>query len=174
MHLHCCTELCSRLLLESFRCHLLPLCLLLLLSSLSDAITGLDVTADGSYVLATTRHYLLVIPTSVEGQEKSGFKQSITAKASAPIKLQLDPTDMATYGIKELHFTPAHFNTGEGQEEYISTSTGEYVVTWNFTAIKKGKRFRYKSGERKRDADAHVRCAHWDGSASLLSCLTSP
>ena len=47
---------------------------------LGDAIVGLDVTADGSYVLATTKHYLLVIPTQVEGQDKSGFKQSITNK----------------------------------------------------------------------------------------------
>ena len=67
-------------------------------------------------------------------------------KANAPIKLQLDPTDMAKFNIKQLSFTPAHFNTGEGQEEFISTSTGEYVVTWNFTAIKAGQRFHYKSG----------------------------
>ena len=115
------------------------------LPGLGDAIIGMDVTADGSYLLATTRHYLLVIPTSVSGQAKSGFKQSITNKAGAPIKLQLDPTDMARFNIKQLSFTPAHFNTGEGEEEYISTSTGEYVVTWNFSAIKKGQRFHYKS-----------------------------
>jgi hypothetical protein len=59
------------------------------LCSPSDAITGMDVTADGSYILATTPHYLLVIPTQVEGQVKSGFAQSITAKAQAPIKLQV-------------------------------------------------------------------------------------
>lgn len=114
------------------------------LPGLGDAIIGLDVTADGSYILATTKYYLLVIPTAVAGQDKSGFRQSITNKAGAPIKLALDPTDMAQYNIKSLSFTVARFNTGEGQEEYISTSTGEYVITWNFTAIKQGKRFHYK------------------------------
>lgn len=53
----------------------------------ADAIIGMDVTADGSYLLATTAHYLLVIPTNVEGQAKSGFAQSITNKAEAPIKV---------------------------------------------------------------------------------------
>jgi hypothetical protein len=103
------------------------------LPGLGDAITGMDVTADGQHVLATTAHYLLVIPTAVEGQAKSGFAQSITAKASAPIKLALDPSDMVQYGIKELNFTPAKFNTGDKQEQFISTSTGPYIITWSET-----------------------------------------
>lgn len=40
------------------------------LPGLGDAIIGMDVTADGEYLLATTKHYLLVIPTRVAGQEK--------------------------------------------------------------------------------------------------------
>lgn len=40
------------------------------LPGLGDAIIGMDVTADGTYLLATTKHYLLVIPTAVAGQEK--------------------------------------------------------------------------------------------------------
>jgi hypothetical protein len=103
------------------------------LPGLGDAIVGMDVTADGQFVLATTAHYLLVIPTAVEGQAKSGFAQSITAKASAPIKLALDPSDMVQYGIKELNFTPAKFNTGDKQEQFISTSTGPYIITWSET-----------------------------------------
>jgi len=114
------------------------------LPGLGDAITGMDVTADGAYVLATTPYYLLVIPTQIEGQAKSGFGQSITAKADAPIKLQISPDDMVKYNIAALHFTPAHFNTGDGTEEFISTSTGNYIITWNFTKIKQGKRFHYK------------------------------
>lgn len=104
----------------------------------------MDVTADGSYLLATTKHYLLIIPTQVDGQAKSGFAQSITNKAAAPIKLQLDPSDMVRYNISSLHFTAAHFNTGEGQEEFISTSTGPHIITWNFTKIKQGKLLHYK------------------------------
>lgn len=135
------------------------------LPGLGDAIVGLDVTADGSYVLATTKHYLLVIPTSVAGQEKSGFKQSITNKANPPIKLQLDPSDCAMHNIKELNFTPARFNVGEGQEEFISTSTGQFIVMWNFTAIKQGRRFRYKI-KTSDSSDAH---AHQPDAAELSS-----
>jgi len=98
----------------------------------------MDVTADGSYVLATTPYYLLVIPTQIDGQAKSGFGQSITAKAAPPIKLQISPDDMVKYNIAQLDFTPAHFNTGDAQEEFISTSTGNYIITWNFTKIKQG------------------------------------
>jgi len=114
------------------------------LPGLGDAVTGIDVTADGSYVLATTNHYLLVIPTSVKDQDKNGFHKSITSKADAPIKLQLDPADMVKYNIQQLRFTPAKFDLGEDKEQLISTSTGPFIITWNFNKIKKGQRFHYK------------------------------
>jgi hypothetical protein len=51
---------------------------------------------------------------------------------------------MVRYNISSLHFTAAHFNTGEGREEFISTSTGPHIITWNFTKIKQGKLLHYK------------------------------
>jgi len=111
---------------------------------IGDGITNVDVTADGNYVLATTLSYLLVIRTSVPGQAKSGFHQSIAASAEAPMKLQLDPSDIARLGISKVRFTAAHFNIGPDQEEYISTSTGPFIVTWNFKKIQQGQRFQYK------------------------------
>ncbi len=149
----------------SQRAHL-PRCLFVLLALL-DAITGMDVTADGSYILATTPHYLLVIPTAIQGQAKSGFAQSITAKADAPIKLQVSPDDMVHYNISSLNFTPAHFNTGDAQEEFISTSTGNYIITWDFKKIKQGKRFHYKV--RKKKAAADSKAAAIDSSSSERS-----
>jgi hypothetical protein len=111
---------------------------------IGDGITNVDVTADGKFVLATTTSYLLVIRTSVPGQAKSGFHQSIAASAEAPMKLQLDPSDIARLGISKVRFTAAHFNIGPDQEEYISTSTGPFIVTWNFRKIQAGQRFQYK------------------------------
>lgn len=36
-------------------------------------------------------------------------------------------------------FTPARFNTGQNEEEKtIVTSTGPYVITWNFRRVKNG------------------------------------
>lgn len=38
-------------------------------------------------------------------------------------------------------FIPARFNTGINEEEmYIVTSTGPYVITWNFRRVKLGHR----------------------------------
>lgn len=51
---------------------------------------------------------------------------------------------MVTHNIKTLQFTPAKFNVGEGKETFISTSTGPFLITWNFPKIKAGKRMHYK------------------------------
>ena len=115
-----------------------------LLPGLGDPIIGLDVTEDGSWLLATTRRYLLIIPTIIEGNSlQSGFDTSLTAKSQPPIKLQLTAEDMVTYKIHELNFTHAHFNKGD-LEESILTSTGPYIITWNFRRAKLGYRSDYK------------------------------
>lgn len=39
-----------------------------------------------------------------------------------------------------VNFTPARFNTGVNEtEKTIVTSTGKYVVTWNFRRLKQGR-----------------------------------
>lgn len=43
-----------------------------------------------------------------------------------------------------VNFTPAKFNVGEGLEKTIVTSTGPYIVTWNFRAVKAGRFTEYK------------------------------
>lgn len=43
-----------------------------------------------------------------------------------------------------VNFTPAKFNVGEGLEKTIVTSTGPYIITWNFRAIKAGRFTEYK------------------------------
>jgi len=43
----------------------------------------------------------------------------------------------------EVKFTPAKFDTGSDMEKSIITSTGPYIVTWNFRRIKQGKLFDY-------------------------------
>jgi VID27 C-terminal WD40-like domain len=41
-------------------------------------------------------------------------------------------------------FTPARFNTGDNSlEKTIITSTGPYVITWNFRHVKNGKTHEY-------------------------------
>ena len=42
-----------------------------------------------------------------------------------------------------VNFTPARFNTGPDQETSIVTSTGQYIITWNFKKVKKGRLYDY-------------------------------
>ena len=117
-----------------------------LLPGLGDAITGIDVTENGSFILATTDHYLLVIPTRLprDAKQRSGFDVGMKEKPK-PIKLQLKHADLIKFGIGNVTFTKASFNTGETiDEEWIVTSTGKYIVTWNFKKVKQGVRDSYK------------------------------
>jgi hypothetical protein len=109
---------------------------------------GIDVTADGRWIVATTKTYLLLIDTLIgEGryQGSLGFDRSFPATAKPiPRRLQLRAEHVAYMG-HSVSFTPARFNQGEGQEENaIVTSTGPFVVAWDFKKVKKGLLDRYE------------------------------
>ena len=88
-------------------------------------------------ILATTRYYLLLLSTVISGDAKDGWNKSMTSSAKPPIKLQLSPVDLQKYNVTNLAFTAAHFNTGDNiTEEWIITSVGPYIITWNFKRIK--------------------------------------
>jgi VID27 C-terminal WD40-like domain/VID27 PH-like domain len=114
------------------------------LPGLGDRVRGIDVTEDGNFVLATTEKYLLVIDTRVKGETKSGFQKSMGKNKPQPIKLVVSPQDRAKHRIGEISFTTAHFNTGASLERSIVTSTGPFIVTWNFRAVKQGKKDAYQ------------------------------
>ncbi|GJJ07605.1 hypothetical protein Clacol_001808 [Clathrus columnatus] len=113
------------------------------LPALGDAILGVDVTANGRYIIATTETYLLLIDTLIgEGRYKGqlGFDRSFPADAKPmPKRLQLKPEHVLYMGNK-VSFTPARFNsTEEGTEEnLIVTGNGQFVVAWDFNKVKRG------------------------------------
>ncbi|OZJ04820.1 hypothetical protein BZG36_02338 [Bifiguratus adelaidae] len=119
------------------------------LPALGDPILGIDVTANGRYVIATCRTYLLLIDTEIKSDENKclGFEK-FSPKTEKPIprRLQLRPEHVAQMGIP-INFTPARFNTGttdRDEERTIVTSTGPYVITWNFNRVKQGHRYDYQ------------------------------
>ncbi|TFY75168.1 hypothetical protein EWM64_g8845 [Hericium alpestre] len=118
------------------------------LHPLGDPILGIDVTSDGRWIVATTKTYLLVIDTLI-GQGRYagslGFDRSFPADAKPqPKRLQLRPEHVA-YMNHGIAFSPARFNMGEGQEENaIVTSTGQYVIAWDFGKVKKGQMDKYE------------------------------
>jgi len=118
------------------------------LPPLGDPILGIDVTADGRYIVATTKTYLLLIDTLIgEGRYSGslGFDRSFPATAKPmPRRLQLRVEHVA-YMNHDISFTPARFNQGEDQEENaIVTSTGQFVIAWDFAKVKKGHLDRYE------------------------------
>ncbi|KAF9189001.1 hypothetical protein BGZ51_000177 [Haplosporangium sp. Z 767] len=109
------------------------------LPGMGDPIIGIDVSADGRYILATCRTYILLIDVLNPENKKLGFDASFPAKNKPqPIKLHLRPEHVATMH-EPVSFTPARFNTGVNElEKTIVTSTGPYVITWNFRRLKQG------------------------------------
>ncbi|KAF9582451.1 hypothetical protein BGW38_000192 [Lunasporangiospora selenospora] len=106
---------------------------------LGDPIIGVDVTGNGRYVIATCKTYLLLIDVLNPENKRLGFELSFPAtEKPKPIKLQLKPEHVAMMN-RQISFTPARFNSGENEEEKaIVTSTGPFVITWNFRRVKNG------------------------------------
>lgn len=116
------------------------------LPGLGDRIIGIDVSEDGNFILATTAKYLLVINTVVKGEKTySGFTKSMGKNKPTPRKLVIKPEDIVRYRMGEINFTAAHFNTGRSTlERSIVTSSGPFLITWNFRAVKTGRLDAYK------------------------------
>ncbi|KAI9659260.1 MAG: hypothetical protein M1829_006600 [Trizodia sp. TS-e1964] len=119
--------------------------------ALGEPIIGLDVSADGRWVLGTCRTYLLLIDaeqTTGKFAGKLGFERSF-AKDSKPLprRLGLAPSHVAqiiheTRGA--LSFTPARFNVGvDSTETSIITATGPFIITWNMKKVLANKREPY-------------------------------
>lgn len=113
------------------------------LPGLGDPIIGIDVTEDGYFILATTAKYILLIDTRVKGQAKGGFLKSMGKDKPAPRKLTISNTDIVKHRMGQVNFTTAHFNTGSSLERSIVTSTGPFVVLWNFRQVKLGHLDKY-------------------------------
>jgi hypothetical protein len=119
--------------------------------ALGEPIIGLDVSADGRWVLATCRTYLLLIDAmQKEGKNegKLGFEKSFGKDSKPqPRRLGLTPAHVAQFQHETgapLSFTPARFNTGEGvSETSIITATGPFIVTWNMKKVLKGSKDPY-------------------------------
>ncbi len=119
--------------------------------ALGEPIIGLDVSADGRWVLATCRTYLLLVDAlQKEGKHegKLGFERSFGKDAKPqPRRLGLQPAHVAQFQHETgaaLAFTPARFNTGvDSNETSIITATGPFIVTWNLKKVLAGRRDPY-------------------------------
>ncbi|OKL56887.1 hypothetical protein UA08_08021 [Talaromyces atroroseus] len=119
--------------------------------ALGEPIIGLDVSADGRWVLATCRTYLLLIDAlQKEGKNegKLGFEKSFGKDSKPqPRRLGLQPSHVAQFQHETkqpLAFTPARFNTGvDSEETSIITATGPFIITWNLKKVLAGRKDPY-------------------------------
>ncbi|EGR49169.1 uncharacterized protein TRIREDRAFT_121646 [Trichoderma reesei QM6a] len=122
------------------------------LPALGDPIIGMDVSADGRWILGTTKNYLLLVDAQQhdgKNEGKLGFEKPFAADSKPrPRRLALSPEHVAQFyhetGLP-VSFTPAKFNTGEGAEETsIITASGPYIIEWNLKRIVRGQKTPYK------------------------------
>ena len=119
--------------------------------ALGDPIIGMDVSADGNWILATCRTYLLLIDArQKEGKNegKLGFEKPFGKDSKPqPRRLGLTPSHVAQFQHETgapLSFTPAHFNTGKDvNEKSIVTATGPFIVTWDLKKVLRGAKDPY-------------------------------
>ena len=124
--------------------------------ALGDPIVGLDVSADGRWLLATTRTYLLLIDAlqkQGKNEGKLGFQKSFDKDAKPqPRRLALTPAHVAQFQHETatpISFTPAKFNVDPdavhtaGGETSIVSATGPFIVTWSLKKILQGRKDPY-------------------------------
>jgi hypothetical protein len=75
-------------------------------------------------------------------EDVNGFITPLGKRKPPPKKLLLDPQDIFKYSISDVSFTPAYFNYVDN-ETHIMTSTGKYLIIWNFENIKHHKKCGY-------------------------------
>lgn len=95
------------------------------------------------------------MPAAAKGA--TGFDKPMGAEKPTPRRLQLKREHIAQMG-GQINFTPAKFNVGHDKERSIVTSTGPYVITWNFRKVRQNKLDEYQ-----------VRSLFSSSSSSLIS-----
>ncbi|EEH10808.1 Vid27 family protein [Histoplasma capsulatum G186AR] len=119
--------------------------------ALGEPIIGLDVSADGRWVLATCRTYLLLVDAlqkDGKNEGKLGFEKPFAKDSKPqPRRLGLQPNHVAQFQHEtgsRISFTPARFNTGrDASETSIITATGPFIVTWNMKKVLQGRKDPY-------------------------------
>ena len=119
--------------------------------ALGEPIIGVDTSADGRWILATCRTYLLLIDAlqkDGKNEGKLGFEKSFAKESKPqPRRLGLQPSHVAQFQHETktpVSFTPAKFNTGlDASETSIITATGPFIITWNMKKVLAGRKDPY-------------------------------
>lgn len=118
-----------------------------LLNQLADPVISVDTSADGEWVIWTTKEYIAVVNTKFKWKDEyyTGFTKTMGKERPNALLLKISDEDMKTYGIEEVNFTGARFDNGPFIdlnnsniiEEEIVASTGKYLVRWKLRSVSK-------------------------------------
>lgn len=137
----------------------------LLNASPSNPILHLDITSDGTYVLATCQHFLLVLCTAYRddaGATKSGFATRMGKNKPAPLRLDLPPTVVAAMP-RDWSFSKATFECNDAGEHWISGAAGSYIATWSMVSVRKALAQHRRVECEAKDEGAAIRHVHMAG-----------
>eukprot|EP00760_Papus_ankaliazontas_P014993 PhM_4_TR16220/c0_g1_i1/m.46210 len=117
-----------------------------LLPGLGKPITHVDITASGSYVVATCDQYLIVACTTFtddDGTQTTGFERRMGMKKKQPIRLELSPQQVRLLGGRgNVKFTKGSFEMGasggDGESaHWIVAACGSFISRWSFDDVRK-------------------------------------
>lgn len=118
------------------------------LNQLADRVRAVDVSADGEWVIWTTKEYLAVVNTKFvdpkTGERASGFAKSMGTSRPDSLILRIPEDLKKKHGITEVNFEGGRFDNGPHSdpgsgliiEEDLVVSTGPFIVRWNFRKVK--------------------------------------
>eukprot|EP01100_Stratorugosa_tubuloviscum_P004773 TRINITY_DN2204_c1_g1_i1.p1 TRINITY_DN2204_c1_g1~~TRINITY_DN2204_c1_g1_i1.p1 ORF type:complete len:370 (+),score=159.70 TRINITY_DN2204_c1_g1_i1:63-1172(+) len=113
-----------------------------------EPVISVDVSADGEWILWTSRNFLSLAKTSFidkKGQNASGFGKSMGKEKQQVMQIRLCEEDLQSIGVSQenLYFTPARFDTGPSTrvsgitERSIITSTENFILHWNLRLLER-------------------------------------
>jgi hypothetical protein len=113
------------------------------LTQLADPLIGLDVSANGEWIIGTTLQYIIVFKTTWSDHhgEHCAFKRSMPVREKQVMVLRIPKEDLEKHKIKKLKLTAARFDSTPFHgddiiEEEIITSTGPFIVRFKFRKVK--------------------------------------
>lgn len=118
------------------------------LNQLADRVRAVDVSADGEWVIWTTKEYIAVVNTKFvdqkTGDKLTGFNKSMGSERPDSLILRIPEDVKKKHGITEVDFEGGRFDNGPHSdpgsgliiEEDLVASTGPFIVRWNFRKVK--------------------------------------
>jgi len=115
------------------------------LSQLADPIIGLDISANGEWLLGTTEKYLIVFKTTWTDHKgsHSAFQSSMPSEQKRLLVVTITDKQKIKYEIdfQDINFTTARFDNApyetDNEEQEIITSTGQFILRFKFSQVKK-------------------------------------